>query len=163
LPHRRGGLAPRCRIVASWGCSRSQGSGCSPVKAVRDLGSERRILRRHRVIDGCPLAISVKPDVGLDRDRRGNTEGSRARVRLDPVTTESVSSRSCVSVAQATNLRPRSHANSSQYLCKDEDIVYATRNSGTNMRETVRSLSAVGVTDLRSADPSTRGPGWTYR
>src|SRR5580693_10605756 len=41
-PHRRGGLAPRCRIVASWGCSWSQGLGCSPIKAVRDLGSERR-------------------------------------------------------------------------------------------------------------------------
>jgi hypothetical protein len=76
------------------------------------------ILRLHRVIDGCPLAISVKPDVGLDRDRRGNTEGSQARVRLDPVTTESVSSRSCVSVAQAANLRPRSHANSSQCLVR---------------------------------------------
>ena len=27
--------------VASWGCSRSQGLGCSPIKAVRELGSER--------------------------------------------------------------------------------------------------------------------------
>ena len=70
-PHRRGGLAPRCRIVASWGCSRSQGLGCSPIKAVRDLGSERR--------------------------------------------------------------------------------------------ETVRSLSAVGAGDLRRLDPSTRGPGRTNR
>ena len=26
----------------SWGCSRSQGLGCSPIKAVRELGSERR-------------------------------------------------------------------------------------------------------------------------
>ncbi len=41
-PHRRGGLAPRCRLVASWGCIRSQGFGCSPIKAVRELGSERR-------------------------------------------------------------------------------------------------------------------------
>ena len=41
-PYRRGGLAPRCRLVASWGCSRSQGLGCSPIKAVRELGSERR-------------------------------------------------------------------------------------------------------------------------
>ena len=39
---RRGGLAPRCRLVASWGCSRSQGLGCSPIKAARELGSERR-------------------------------------------------------------------------------------------------------------------------
>ena len=42
VPHRRGGLAPRCRLIASWGCSRSQGLGCSPIKAVRELGSERR-------------------------------------------------------------------------------------------------------------------------
>ena len=41
-PQRRGGLAPRCRLVASWGWRRSQGSGCSPVKAARELGSERR-------------------------------------------------------------------------------------------------------------------------
>ena len=41
-PHRRGGLAPRCRLITSWGCIRSQGFGCSPIKAVRELGSERR-------------------------------------------------------------------------------------------------------------------------
>src|SRR5262249_6121740 len=40
--HRRGGLAPRCRLIASWGWSRSQGLGCSPIKAVRELGLERR-------------------------------------------------------------------------------------------------------------------------
>ena len=40
--HRRQGLAPRCRLIASWGWSRSQGFGCSPIKAVRELGSERR-------------------------------------------------------------------------------------------------------------------------
>src|SRR5438552_7555149 len=34
---RRGGLAPRCRLVASWGWSRSQGLGCSPIKAAREL------------------------------------------------------------------------------------------------------------------------------
>ena len=28
--------------IASWGCIRSQGFGCSPIKAVRELGSERR-------------------------------------------------------------------------------------------------------------------------
>ena len=37
-----GGLAPRCRLIASWGWIRSQGFGCSPIKAVRELGSERR-------------------------------------------------------------------------------------------------------------------------
>src|SRR5574344_3072135 len=40
--HRRRGLAPRCRLISSWGCRRSQGSGCSPVKEVRELGSKRR-------------------------------------------------------------------------------------------------------------------------
>ena len=40
--HRRSGLAPRGRLIASWGCSRSQGLGGSPIKAVRELGSERR-------------------------------------------------------------------------------------------------------------------------
>jgi hypothetical protein len=40
--HRRGSLAPRCRLITSWGCSRSQGFGCSPIKVVRELGSERR-------------------------------------------------------------------------------------------------------------------------
>src|SRR5581483_3452792 len=34
--------APRCRLVASWGWNRSQGLGCSPIKAARELGSERR-------------------------------------------------------------------------------------------------------------------------
>ncbi len=32
----------RCRLIASWGWRRSQGFGCSPIKAVRELGSERR-------------------------------------------------------------------------------------------------------------------------
>src|SRR5690606_4792764 len=67
--HRRGGLAPRCRLVTSWGWRRSQGLGCSPIKVARELGSERR--------------------------------------------------------------------------------------------ETVRSLSTVGVTNLRGSDSSTRGPSWT--
>ena len=69
--YRRGGLAPRCRLVTSWGWSRSQGLGCSPIKVARELGSERR--------------------------------------------------------------------------------------------ETVRSLSVVGVGVLRGADVSTRGPRWTHR
>ena len=51
-PHRRGGLAPRCRLIASWGCIRSQGFGCSPIKAVRELGSERRETVRSLSIAG---------------------------------------------------------------------------------------------------------------
>ena len=41
-PHRRPGSAPRCRPVASWGWRSFQGFGCSPIKAARELGSERR-------------------------------------------------------------------------------------------------------------------------
>src|SRR3569832_903164 len=40
--YRRGSLAPRCRLITSWGCSRSQGYGCSPFKVVRELGLIRR-------------------------------------------------------------------------------------------------------------------------
>ncbi len=40
--HRRRCLAPRCRLITSWGRSLSQGFGCSPIKVVRELGSERR-------------------------------------------------------------------------------------------------------------------------
>ena len=41
-PYRRRGSLPRCRISTSWGCSRTQGYGCSPFKVARELGSERR-------------------------------------------------------------------------------------------------------------------------
>src|SRR3546814_18067235 len=34
--------SPRGRLITSWGCSRSQGFGCSPIKVVRERGSERR-------------------------------------------------------------------------------------------------------------------------
>ena len=50
--HRRSGLAPRCRLIASWSCSRFQGLGCSPIKAVRELGSERRETVRSLSIAG---------------------------------------------------------------------------------------------------------------
>src|SRR3546814_15355364 len=41
-PYRRGRLAPRCRLITSWGWSRSQGYGCSPFTVVRELGLARR-------------------------------------------------------------------------------------------------------------------------
>ncbi|CAJ0837633.1 2877_t:CDS:2 [Entrophospora sp. SA101] len=41
-PHRRKCLAPRCRLIASWRGRTFQGLGCSPIKAVRELGLERR-------------------------------------------------------------------------------------------------------------------------
>ena len=40
--------------------------------------------------------------------------------------------------------------------------IKAVRESGSERRETVRSLSVVGVGNLRGAVLSTRGPGWTY-
>ena len=39
----------------------------------------------------------------------------------------------------------------------------AVRELGSERRETVRSLSVVGVGNLRGAVLSTRGPGWTYQ
>ena len=40
-PYRRRSSAPRCRLDLSWGCRRSQGFGCSPIKKSRELGSDR--------------------------------------------------------------------------------------------------------------------------
>ena len=40
--------------------------------------------------------------------------------------------------------------------------IKAVREPGSERRETVRSLSVVGVGNLRGAVLSTRGPGWTY-
>ena len=41
--------------------------------------------------------------------------------------------------------------------------IKAVRELGSERRETVRSLSVVGVGNLRGAVLSTRGPGWTHR
>jgi hypothetical protein len=60
-PHRRQGLAPRCRLVASWGRSRSQGLGCSPIKAVRELGSERRETVRSLSVAGAGTLTGAVP------------------------------------------------------------------------------------------------------
>src|SRR5213083_2151898 len=71
-PYRRRGLAPRCRLVASWGWSRSQGSGCSPVKAVRELGLERRETVRSLSVVGVGdlgAAPLKSPTPTTDRDR----------------------------------------------------------------------------------------------
>jgi hypothetical protein len=75
-PHRRPGLAPRCRLIPSWGWSRSQGFGCSPIKGVRELGSVRRETVRSlsavgvRKLDGGPFPVR--------EDRNGHTSGVRA-------------------------------------------------------------------------------------
>src|SRR2546423_12858091 len=74
--YRRDGLAPRCRLVASWGRSRSQGLGCSPIKAVRELGLERRTLRPYGVIRRCsPAHIGETLTVTYRTYNEGNTEG----------------------------------------------------------------------------------------
>jgi len=39
--YRRSCLAPRCRLITTWGWKRSQRFGCSPIKVVRELGLER--------------------------------------------------------------------------------------------------------------------------
>src|SRR3977135_3210701 len=41
-PYRRHGLAPRCRLVASWGRGRGHGVGGFAVTRARELGLERR-------------------------------------------------------------------------------------------------------------------------
>ena len=59
--HRRGGLAPRCRLIASWSGSTFQGLGCSPIKAVRELGSERRETVRSLSITGVRYLRGAAP------------------------------------------------------------------------------------------------------
>src|SRR5699024_4351189 len=71
-PYRRDGLAPRCRLVASWGWSRSQGLGCSPITAVRELGLERRETVRSLSaarVETCGRLALVR------EDRDGRTSG----------------------------------------------------------------------------------------
>jgi hypothetical protein len=82
-----------------------KGWAVRPLKRYAIWVQNVELLRLLRVIEGCTSAISVKPDVSIDRRWRGNTEGSRARKRLDPVTTESVSSRSCVTVIKHASAR----------------------------------------------------------
>jgi hypothetical protein len=48
----------RCRLVASWGWSRSQGLGCSPIKAARELGLERRETVKQFQRDETALSIN---------------------------------------------------------------------------------------------------------
>ncbi len=66
-PYRRSRLAPRCRLITSWGWSRSQGYGCSPFKVVRELGSERR----ETVRSLSAVGVGVLQDLPLVREDRG--------------------------------------------------------------------------------------------
>ena len=56
----------------SWGWSRSQGFGCSPIKAARELGSERRETVRSLSIVGVG---NLKGAVLVREDRDGRTSG----------------------------------------------------------------------------------------
>ena len=60
-PYRRHRLAPRCRLISSWGWSRSQGYGCSPFKEVRELGLERRETVRSLSAVGVGDLMGVAP------------------------------------------------------------------------------------------------------
>ena len=84
-PHRRRCLAPRCRLVLSWSRSMFQGFGCSPIKRVRELGSERKLhcvlLLRSSNIPVYIAPMVLKSDyIGETRmdhpnGSKGNTEG----------------------------------------------------------------------------------------
>ena len=67
--YRRSRLAPRCRLITSWGWKRSQGFGCSPIKVVRELGLERReAVRSLSVVSGRKLRDANLSTRGLGRD-----------------------------------------------------------------------------------------------
>src|SRR5690606_11792958 len=68
--YRRGGLAPRCRLVTSWGWRRSQGFGCSPIKVARELGSERRETVRSLSVAG----VGILRGAGLSTRGPGWTD-----------------------------------------------------------------------------------------
>ncbi len=66
--HRRRCLAPRCRLITSWRGSTFQGFGCSPIKVVRELGSERReTVRSLSVVGAGYLRSSVLSTRGPGR------------------------------------------------------------------------------------------------
>ena len=52
---------------------------------------------------------------------------------------------------------------SSRATLMGEQPIKVARELGSERRETVRSLSVMGVGSLRGSDLSTRGPGWTNR
>src|SRR5260370_36019398 len=60
-PYRRSRLAPRCRLITSWGWSRSQGNGCSPFQVGRELGSERLETVRYLFSGGVRVLRGIVP------------------------------------------------------------------------------------------------------
>ena len=45
--YRRRSSAPRCRLILSWRWRSFQGFGCSPIKKIRELGSDREDGKKH--------------------------------------------------------------------------------------------------------------------
>ena len=93
--HRRGGLAPRCRLITSWGWIRSQGFGCSPIKVVRELGSERReTVRSLSVVGAGNLRSSVLSTRGPGWTHLWCTSchasGTAGQLRADRINAESI-------------------------------------------------------------------------
>ncbi len=76
--YRRGGLAPRCRLVTSWGWRRSQGLGCSPIKVARELGSERRETVRSL------STVGVRNLSGSDSSNESDRIGQTSSVSVVP-------------------------------------------------------------------------------
>ena len=60
-PQRRRSSAPRCRLNLSWGWRSSQGFGCSPIKKLRELGSDRRETAHARNNGVCRFLGSLNP------------------------------------------------------------------------------------------------------
>ena len=87
--HRRGGLAPRCRLIASWSGSTFQGLGCSPIKAVRELGSERRETVRSlsvagvRYLKSAVLSTRTRMDIPMVYQLSHQRHGWVAKYGLD--------------------------------------------------------------------------------
>ena len=154
----------RCRLVASWGWSRSQGLGCSPIKAARELGLERRSLRPHGVIRGCSPAHIGEILTSLPNMTKDDAEGRRHTPKPDgmevsvPVTTSSNATRRWDSLQRCKLTDPITR----RPLERGWRHSLCLQKCRSNMRETVRSLSSAGVGDLRGAVPSTRGPGRTH-
>ena len=71
----------RCRLIASWGWRSSQGFGCSPIKAVRELGSERRETVDISHLGINELSINLAISVKLLYTTQDNTEETLSSIR----------------------------------------------------------------------------------
>ena len=61
-------MASQCRLFATWGYSMSQGLGCLPIKAVHELGSERRDIAQS--ISGVGIRALRRPFPSMREPRR---------------------------------------------------------------------------------------------